>query len=79
MEIIPRLPGPWHVLLFVISALGIFNSSTQPTDVDLGLFTTAKGRLSIDVLETGNIVLEQALTLIETTPRNATNQGRGTA
>lgn len=78
MEIIPRPSGnAWHVLLFVISALGVFTSATQPTDIDFALFDAAKERLSIDVLETGNIVLVQALTLISNylQKRNKPNSG----
>lgn len=78
MEIIPQSSGnAWHVLLFVISALGVFTSATQPTDIDFALFDAAKERLSIDVLETGNIVLVQALTLISNylQKRNKPNSG----
>ncbi|KAL4993348.1 fungal-specific transcription factor domain-containing protein [Aspergillus recurvatus] len=80
MEIIPRPPGnTWQVLLFVISALGAFTSSTatNSSDVDLALFDAAKERLSIDVLETGNLVLVQALTLISNylQKRNKPNSG----
>ncbi|KAL4736655.1 fungal-specific transcription factor domain-containing protein [Aspergillus similis] len=80
MEIIPRPPGnTWQVLLFVISALGVFTSSTatSTSDVDLALFDAAKERLSIDVLETGNLVLVQALTLISNylQKRNKPNSG----
>ncbi|KAL5335205.1 hypothetical protein BJX70DRAFT_330978 [Aspergillus crustosus] len=78
MEIIPRPSGnAWQVLLFVISALGVFTSSTQPTDIDFALFDAAKERLSIDVLETGNLVLVQALTLISNylQKRNKPNSG----
>ncbi|KAL3474429.1 fungal-specific transcription factor domain-containing protein [Aspergillus californicus] len=78
MEIIPRSGGnAWQVLLFVISALGVFTSTAQPTDIDLALFDAAKERLSIDVLETGNIVLVQTLTLISNylQKRNKPNSG----
>ncbi|PLB44509.1 hypothetical protein P170DRAFT_450591 [Aspergillus steynii IBT 23096] len=78
MEIIPRPSGnAWHVLLFVISAIGVFSSSTQPTDLDLALFNAAKARLSIDVLESGNLALVQALTLISNylQKRNKPNSG----
>jgi hypothetical protein len=80
MEIIPRPPGnTWQVLLFVISALGVFTSSTatSPSVVDLALFDAAKERLSIDVLETGNLVLVQALTLMSNylQKRNKPNSG----
>ncbi|KAF9886904.1 lactose regulatory protein lac9 and GAL4-like protein [Aspergillus nanangensis] len=78
MEIIPRPSGnAWPVLLFVICAVGVFASATQPTDVDLALFEAAKTRLSIDVLESGNLVLVQALTLISNylQKRNKPNSG----
>ncbi|KAL4866023.1 hypothetical protein BDV12DRAFT_210748 [Aspergillus spectabilis] len=78
MEIIPRPSGnAWQVLLFVISALGVYTSATQPTDIDFTLFNAAKERLSIDVVETGNLVLVQALTLISNylQKRNKPNSG----
>ncbi|KAL4938252.1 hypothetical protein BDV06DRAFT_215256 [Aspergillus oleicola] len=78
MEIIPRPQGnAWQVLLFVIAALGVFTSSTQPTDIDFALFDAAKERLSIDVLETGNLILVQALVLISNylQKRNKPNSG----
>ncbi|KAL4904290.1 hypothetical protein BDW74DRAFT_178870 [Aspergillus multicolor] len=80
MEILPRPSGnSWQVLLFVISALGVFTSSTATTQttIDLALFDAAKERLSIDVLETGNLVLVQALTLISNylQKRNKPNSG----
>ncbi|KAL4959798.1 Zn(II)2Cys6 transcription factor domain-containing protein [Aspergillus stella-maris] len=78
MEIIPRPQGnAWQVLLFVIAALGVFTSATQPTDIDFALFDAAKERLSIDVLETGNLILVQALVLISNylQKRNKPNSG----
>lgn len=78
MEIIPRPSGnAWQVLLFVISAIGAFTTACQPTDIDYALFDAAKTRLSIDVLETGNLVLVQALTLISNylQKRNKPNSG----
>ncbi|KAL3482895.1 fungal-specific transcription factor domain-containing protein [Aspergillus germanicus] len=78
MEIIRRPAGnAWQVLLYVISALGVFTSATHPTDIDFALFDAAKERLSIDVLETGNLVLVQALTLISNylQKRNQPNSG----
>ncbi|KAL4890120.1 hypothetical protein BDV59DRAFT_185293 [Aspergillus ambiguus] len=78
MEIIPRPSGnAWHVLLFVMAAIGVFASATHPTEVDLALFDAAKARLSIDVLESGNLVLVQALTLISNylQKRNKPNSG----
>lgn len=78
MEVIPRPNGQyWQVLLFVVAATGAFTASTQPTDVDLGLFKAAKARLTIDMLETGNLILVQALTLISNymQKRNKPNSG----
>jgi hypothetical protein len=65
MEIIPRPSGnAWQVLLYVVAALGAWSTATQRTDVHAGLFEAAKARFSIDLLETGNLVLVQALTLM---------------
>ena len=78
MEVIPRPSNnAWQVLLFVMAALGAFTTATQPTDIDVGLFESAKARLSIDVLETGNLLLVQALTLISNylQKRNKPNSG----
>ena len=78
MEVIPRpSTNAWQVLLFTIAALGAFTAATQATDVDVGLFEAAKARLSIDVLESGNILLVQALTLISNylQKRNKPNSG----
>lgn len=78
MEVIPRPSGnAWQVLLFVIAAVGAFTTSTRPSDIDLGLFEAAKQRLSIDMLETGNLRLVQALTLISNymQKRNKPNSG----
>ena len=64
MDVIPRPHGnAWFVLLYIISAIGAFSASTQPTDIDLSLLEAAKARLTIDMIETGNITLVQALTL----------------
>ncbi|OQE09014.1 hypothetical protein PENFLA_c116G07964 [Penicillium flavigenum] len=64
MEVIPRPAKPtWQVLLYVVAALGAFTAAVTPTDVDIALFKAAKARLTIDVLETGNLTLVQALTL----------------
>lgn len=78
MEVIPRpYNHAWQVLLFSMAALGAFTTATQPTDADIGLFEAAKARLSIDVLETGNLLLVQALTLISNylQKRNKPNSG----
>lgn len=65
MEIIPRPSGnAWQVLLHVVAALGAWSTATQRTDIHTGLFEAAKARFSFDLLETGNLVLVQALTLM---------------
>lgn len=65
MEIIPQPSGnAWQVLLYVVAALGAWSTATQRTDVHTGLFEAAKARFSFDLLETGNLVLVQALTLM---------------
>jgi transcriptional regulatory protein GAL4 len=65
MEVIPRPPHQaWQVLLFVIAALGSFSSATESTDIDLALFKEAEKRFSVDMLETGSILLVQATALM---------------
>ncbi|KAK2765123.1 lactose regulatory protein lac9 and GAL4-like protein [Arachnomyces sp. PD_36] len=78
MEVIPRPAGnSWQVLLFSIAAIGAFSAATEPTTADIGLFDAARARLSIDMLETGNLILVQALTLISNylQKRNKPNSG----
>jgi transcriptional regulatory protein GAL4 len=78
MEVVPRPKGKaWQVLLHIIAALGSFGSSMTTPEVDVALFEAAKARMSIDMLETGNIVLVQALTLISNyvQKRNKPNSG----
>jgi transcriptional regulatory protein GAL4 len=78
MEIIPRpRHRAWHVLLYIIAALGAFTTAESCTDVDVALFQAAKARISIDMLETGNLAFVQALTLISNyvQKRNKPNSG----
>ncbi|KAI1613996.1 Zn(II)2Cys6 transcription factor [Exophiala viscosa] len=78
MEVVPRPKGnAWPVLLHIIAALGSFAASETAPEVDVALFEAAKARMSIDMLETGNIVLVQALTLISNyvQKRNKPNSG----
>lgn len=64
-DIVPRPSGCWDSLLYVVAAIGSFMSATSPDeDDDLVLFDMAKSRLSIDVLESGNVTLVQTLTLM---------------
>jgi transcriptional regulatory protein GAL4 len=65
MEIIPRPSGnTWQVLLYAVAATGAFTTATLQTDVDLRLFDAARARFSTDMLETGSLVLVQALILM---------------
>ena len=78
MEVIPRpRQKAWQVLLYIIAALGAFTTSTSVNDLDVALFEAAKARLSIDMLETGNLIFVQALTLISNyvQKRNKPNSG----
>lgn len=55
----------WEVLKYMIAAIGAFMSAkSNAEDDDLVLFRKAKSLLSMDILETGNITLVQALALI---------------
>lgn len=78
MEIIPRPKGnSWQVLLHIVAAMGAFAVSETAPEVDLALFEAAKARMSIDMFETGNITLVQALTLTSNyvQKRNKPNSG----
>lgn len=64
-EIIPRPEPDWESLYYIVAAIGSFMSATlQQESDDLELFDIAKSKLSIDVLETGNITLVQTLSLM---------------
>ena len=78
MEIVPRPKSTaWQVLLHIIAALGAFTTSEVTPEVDIALFEAAKSRMSFDLLETGNLFLVQALTLLSnyTQKRNRPNSG----
>lgn len=78
MDIIPRPNGQsWQVLLYIIAAIGCFAASEVAPEADVGLFDAAKQRMNIDMLETGNLTLVQALTLISNyvQKRNRPNSG----
>ncbi|ETN45964.1 uncharacterized protein HMPREF1541_00146 [Cyphellophora europaea CBS 101466] len=78
MEIIPRPKGnSWQVLLHIVATMGAFAASETAPEIDLALFEAAKARMSIDMFETGNITLVQALTLISNyvQKRNKPNSG----
>lgn len=64
-QVIARPSGrSWNALAYIVAAIGIFTTATEPVVQDLDLFEAAKANLSIDTLETGNITLVQALALI---------------
>ncbi|KAF2156385.1 hypothetical protein K461DRAFT_95198 [Myriangium duriaei CBS 260.36] len=78
MEIIPRPRSQaWEVLAYIIATIGCFASSETTPIADQALFDAAKARLSVDMLETGNLMLVQALTLISNyvQKRNKPNSG----
>ncbi|TVY88081.1 Regulatory protein, partial [Lachnellula willkommii] len=77
-EVIPRPNGDcWLILAYVIAAIGMYTTSTTLESNDLPLFAQAKSMLSINLLETGNLTLVQALTLISNyqQKRNKPNSG----
>lgn len=64
-QVIPRPNGKsWNALAYIIAAIGLFTTATEPVIRDLDLFAAAKANISIDSLETGNITLVQALALM---------------
>lgn len=78
MEVIPRPSSPaWKVLLYVLAALGAFSSSTTSTTIDQVLFKEAERHFSIDMLQTGSILLVQAIALMANylQKRNKPNSG----
>lgn len=78
MEIIPRPKGnSWQVLLHIVATMGAFAASETAPEIDLALFEAAKARMSVDMFETGNITLVQALTLTSNyvQKRNKPNSG----
>lgn len=65
MEVIPRPAGnAWQVLLLVLAAIGALTTSSQPHDIDIALFEAAKTILLMDMIDTGSLLLVQALALI---------------
>lgn len=78
MDIIPKPKSQaWQVLLYIVAAWGAFAASLTTPEIDLRLFEAAKARLSVDMLETGNLTLVQALALISNyvQKRNRPNSG----
>jgi transcriptional regulatory protein GAL4 len=78
MEVIPRPSHQaWQVLLYAIAALGAFSCAPKSTDTDIVLFKEAEKCFSIDLLQSGNIVLVQATALMANylQKRNRPNSG----
>jgi transcriptional regulatory protein GAL4 len=67
----------WHILANVVVALGSFVSSTCSSDTDTTIFRATKERLSIGVLEAGNLTLVQIFGLAANylQKRNRPNSG----
>lgn len=64
-EFIPRPESDWESLYYIDATIGSFTSVISQGEIDvLDLFDIAKFKLSIDVLETGNITLVQTLSLM---------------
>lgn len=74
-----KRPGgsPWSILANIVVALGSFVSSTWSSDTDTTVFRAAKERLSIAVLEAGNLTLVQIFGLAANylQKRNRPNSG----
>lgn len=65
MDVIPCPEIGWESLVGIVAAIGSFMSATSPDqNDDLALFDNAKSKLSIEILETGNITLVQTLSLM---------------
>ncbi|KAH7025513.1 Zn(II)2Cys6 transcription factor [Macrophomina phaseolina] len=78
MEVIPRPPGAlWHVLLYVVAALGACTSGKYQSGMDVVLFEEAKSRLSFDILETGSMMLVQVLALVANYVQKANKPNSG--
>lgn len=67
----------WPILANIVAALGSFVSSTCSSDTDTSIFRAAKERLSIGVLEAGNLTLVQIFGLAANylQKRNRPNSG----
>jgi transcriptional regulatory protein GAL4 len=78
LKYIPRPEGNgWKALAYMVAAIGAFSSAAGPGVADITLFHAARTQLSMDDLESGNISLVQALTLMSNylQKRNKPNSG----
>ncbi|KAI0159302.1 fungal-specific transcription factor domain-containing protein [Pestalotiopsis sp. NC0098] len=63
-EVIPQPHGrSWHILAYIVAALGVYGSTQQYSDLEFQLFSHARSMLSFDLLEMGNSSLVSAITL----------------
>lgn len=63
-EVIPRPNGDsWLILANVVAAIGVFSTSVSSENMDLMLFGRAKRLLTIQFLESSNLIMVQALLL----------------
>ncbi|KAK8164581.1 Zn(II)2Cys6 transcription factor [Phyllosticta citrichinensis] len=78
MEVVPRPPDSlWHVLLYVVAALGACSSGNAPLGMHISLFKIAKSKLAIDMLETGSMLLVQILALMANYVQKANKPNSG--
>ncbi|ETS83539.1 hypothetical protein PFICI_05415 [Pestalotiopsis fici W106-1] len=63
-EVIPQPHGrSWHILAYIVAALGVYSSTQQYSDLEFQLFSHARSMLSFNFLEMGNSSLVAAITL----------------
>ncbi|KAK8198989.1 fungal-specific transcription factor domain-containing protein [Phyllosticta paracitricarpa] len=78
MEVVPRPSDSlWHVLLYVVAALGACSSGNAPLGMHISLFEIAKSKLTIDMLETGSMLLVQILALMANYVQKANKPNSG--
>lgn len=64
-EVIPTPRNGWESLLNIVAAIGSFMCAVSPDDDDdLILFEIAKSKLSIEIMETGNLTLVKTIILM---------------
>ncbi|KAF3024197.1 hypothetical protein E8E14_010141 [Neopestalotiopsis sp. 37M] len=63
-EVIPQPHGrSWHILAYIVAALGVYSSTQKYSDLEFQLFSHARSMLSFNFLEMGNSSLVAAITL----------------
>lgn len=77
-QVIPRPSGKiWNALAYMVAAIGLLTSATEPVVRDMDLFEAAKANLEVSGMEIGNITHVQVLSLIAnyTQKRGKPNSG----